>query len=116
LFRWARLRRLLSREHFSVDGTLIEAWASMKSFRPKDDADGPPPGGGPNDSWDFHGEQRRNDTHASTTDPEARLFRKGAGKGARLCFMGQLKARNSLQRKRCYHGYSFRPARPLALS
>jgi transposase len=91
----ARLRQLLSREHFSVDGTLIEAWASMKSFRPKDDADGPPPGSsGRNDSRDFHGEQRRNETHASTTDGEARLFRKGAGKEARLCFMGHLLMEN----------------------
>jgi transposase len=85
----ARVRQLLSREHFSVDGTLIEAWASLKSFRPKDDTDGPP-GGSRNGSRDFHGEQRRNDTHASTTDGEAWLFRKGAGKEAKLCFMGHL--------------------------
>src|SRR5688572_14175628 len=77
----ARVRQLLSREHFSVDGTLVEAWASMKSFRPKDGADKPPTSGR-NGSRDFHGEQRRNDTHASTTDGEARLFRKGAGKEA----------------------------------
>ena len=83
----ARVRQLLSREHFSVDGTLIEAWASMKSFRPRDGAD-QPPGGGRNRERDFHGERRRNDTHASTTDGDARLFRKGAGKEARLCFMG----------------------------
>jgi transposase len=89
----ARVRQLLSREHFSVDGTLIEAWASMKSFRPKDGAD-EPPGGGRNGSRDFHSEQRRNDTHASTTDAEARLFRKGAGKEARLCFMGHLLMEN----------------------
>jgi len=63
-----RVRQLLSREHFSVDGTLIEAWASMKSFRPKGGAD-EPPGGGRNGSRNFHGERRRNDTHASTTDP-----------------------------------------------
>jgi transposase len=75
----ARVRRLLS-----VDGTLIEAWASMKSFRPKDGVD-EPPGGGRNGSRDFHGERRRNATHASTTDAEARLFRKGAGKEAKLC-------------------------------
>src|ERR671910_3450550 len=68
----AHVRQLLRREHFSVDGTLIEAWASMKSFRPKDGAD-EPPDGGRNGSRDFHGEQRRNDTHASTTDAEARL-------------------------------------------
>jgi hypothetical protein len=83
----------LSREHFSVDGTLIEAWASIKSFRPKDGAD-EPPGGGRNGSSNFHGERRRNDTHASTTDAEARLFRKGAGKEARLCFMGHLLMEN----------------------
>ena len=74
----ARVRQLLSREHFSVDGTLVEAWASMKSFRPRDGGD-EPPGGGRNGSRDFHGEQRRNDSHASTTDGEARLFRKGTG-------------------------------------
>jgi transposase len=90
----ARLRQLLSREHFSVDGTLIVAWASMRSFRPKGDADEPPPDGGRNGSRDFHGEQRRNDTHRSTTDPEARLFRKGAGKEARLCSMGHLLMEN----------------------
>jgi transposase len=89
----AWLRQLLSREHFSVDGTLIEAWASMKSFRPKDGID-EPPGGGRNGSRNFHGEQRRNDTHASTTDAEARLFRKGAGKEAKLCFMGHLLMEN----------------------
>jgi hypothetical protein len=89
----ARLQQLLSREHFSVDGTLIEAWASMKSFRPKGGAD-EPPGDGRNGSRDFHGEQRRNDTHASTTDAEARLFRKGAGKEAKLCFMGHLLMEN----------------------
>jgi transposase len=89
----ARLRQLLSREHFSVDGTLIEAWASMKSFRPKNDG-GEPPASGRNGSRDFHGERRRNDTHASTTDGEARLFRKSAGKEARLCFMGHLLMEN----------------------
>jgi transposase len=89
----AQVRQLLSREHFSVDGTLVEAWASMKSFRPKDGAD-EPPGGGRNGSRDFHGEQRRNDTHVSTTDAEARLFRKGTGKEARLCFMGHLLMEN----------------------
>ena len=89
----AHVRQLLRREHFSVDGTLIEAWASMKSFRPKDGAD-EPPDGGRNGSRDFHGEQRRNDTHASTTEAEARLFRKGAGKEAKLCFMGHLLMEN----------------------
>jgi hypothetical protein len=89
----AQVRQRLSREHFSVDGTLIEAWASLKSFRPKDGAD-EAPGGGRNRSRDFHGEQRRNDSHASSTDAEARLFRKGAGKEARLCFMGHLLMEN----------------------
>jgi len=88
-----QVSRLLSRDHFSVDGTLIEAWASMKSFRPKDeegsggDRDGTG-GGGRNADRDFRGERRKNDTHASTTDPDARLYRKGRGKSAQLCFMG----------------------------
>jgi transposase len=72
-----RVKRLLSSDHFSVDGTLIEAWASMKSFRPKDDAGEPPAaGGGRNQEADFHGQKRSNETHVSTTDPEARLYRK----------------------------------------
>ena len=83
----AKVKRLLSSEHFSVDGTLIEAWASMKSFRPKDGS-GEPPAPGRNGERDFHGETRSNDTHASTTDPEARLARKSAGREAKLCFMG----------------------------
>ena len=82
-----RVKRLLSTEHFSVDGTLIEAWASMKSFRPKDGSD-EPPSGGRNAEVNFRGEVRSNATHASTTDPDARLYRKGAGKEAKLCFMG----------------------------
>ena len=84
-----RVKRLLSTDHFSVDGTLVEAWASMKSFRPKDGSGEPPsPGGGRNRETDFHGQKRSNETHASTTDPEARLYRKGPGKEAKLCFMG----------------------------
>ena len=87
----AREQRLLSEEHFSVDGTLLEAWASLKSFRPRDEdppssaalGDG---GGGRNREVDFRGERRRNETHRSTTDPEARLARKGKGKETRLCF------------------------------
>ena len=82
----ARQQRLLSEEHFSVDGTLLEAWASLKSFRPRDDDSPPPVGGGRNPTVDFRGERRRNETHRSTTDPEARLARKGKGKEARLCF------------------------------
>jgi transposase len=84
-----RVRRLLSSEHFSVDGTLIEAWASMKSFKPRDGFDEPPAsGGGRNAEADFHGQKRSNQTHVSTTDPDARLYRKGPGKEAKLCFIG----------------------------
>jgi hypothetical protein len=82
-----KVKLLLSDEHFSVDGTLIQAWASMKSFRPKDGS-GEPPDPGRNGERDFHGEQRTNETHASATDPEAKLFRKGRGKEAKLCFIG----------------------------
>lgn len=84
-----RVKRLLSSDHFSVDGTLIQAWASMKSLKPKDGAGEPPAdGGGRNVEADFHGQKRSNETHASTTDPDARLYRKGRGKEAKLCFMG----------------------------
>jgi transposase len=82
-----KVAALLSDEHFSVDGTLVQAWASMKSFRPKDGS-GEPPAPGRNGERDFHGEQRANDTHASASDPEARLYRKGRGKEAKLSFMG----------------------------
>ena len=74
-------RRLLSEEHFTVDGTLLEAWASLKSVRPKDEQD-PPAGGGRNPDRDFHGERRVNDTHASTTVSEARLYTKSKGQAA----------------------------------
>lgn len=83
---------LLSDEHFSVDSTLIEAAASLKSFRPRDEPPPPPrpDGGSPNNRWvDFHNQQRSNATHQSTTDPDARLYRKGPGKEARLSYMGQ---------------------------
>ena len=95
----SQVRQLLSSEHFSVDGTLIEAWASMKSFAPKDDSNPPSEKGhgdscGRNTERDFHGQKRRNDTHSSTTDPDARLFRKGAGKEAKLCHMGHLMTEN----------------------
>ena len=84
-----KVKKLLSSDHFSVDGTLIEAWASMKSVKPKDGAGGPPAqGGGRNAEADFHGQKRSNDTHASTTDPDARLYRKGKGKETKLCFIG----------------------------
>jgi transposase len=84
----ARAAGLMSDEHFTVDGTLIEAWASLKSFRPKneDPASKPPPDDSGNPSVDFHGEKRSNETHQSTTDPEARLARKGKGKEAKLAF------------------------------
>ena len=88
-----KVRRLLSSEHFSVDGSLIQAWASMKSFRPKD-GDDAPPGGGRNPSLDFRGERRSNVTHGSTTDPDALLYRKGPGMEARLCFVGHVLMEN----------------------
>jgi transposase len=94
-----RVKRLLSTDHFSVDGTLIEAWASMKSFKPKDGSNEPPTDeGGRNQDADFHGRKRSNDTHASTSDPEAKLYRKGSGKEAKICFMGHalMENRNSL--------------------
>jgi transposase len=82
----AERKRLLSREHFMVDGTLIEAWASIKSFKPKD---GPPSaGGGKNDNVDFKGQKLANDTHGSVTDPDARLYLKGKNKEAKLCYLG----------------------------
>ena len=92
-----QVSKLLSSEHFSVDGTLIEAWASVKSFVPKDGGGKPPSGtggGGRNVEANFHGEKRKNDTHSSTTDPDARLFRKGAGKEAKLCHMGHIMTEN----------------------
>jgi IS5 family transposase len=101
---------LLSEEHFSVDGTLVEAWASMKSFQPKTENDSEPPAApaeaapasdpeaGRNAEVDFHGQKRSNATHASVTDPEARLYRKGKGKEAKLCYMGHalMENRNGL--------------------
>jgi len=88
-----RVKRLLSDDHFSVDGTLIDAWASMKSFRPKDGS-GEPPGPGRNGERNFRKEKRSNETHASTTDPDARLYRKGNGRESRLCFMGHVLMEN----------------------
>ncbi len=90
----AQALNLLSDEHFTVDGTLIEAWASQKSFRPKTGGDGPPPEGGSNPEVNFRGEPRRNDTHASTTDPEARLYKKGKGREARLGYLGHVLMEN----------------------
>jgi len=88
-----KVKRLLSTDHFSVDGTLIEAWASIKSFRRKDGKD-EPPGPGRNSERGFHKEKRSNETHASTTDPDAKLYRKGDGQPAKLCFMGHLLMEN----------------------
>jgi transposase len=92
-----KVKRLLSHEHFSVDGTLLKAWASMKSFRPKDGS-GSPPGGGRNGERDFRAETRSNETHESTTDPDARLYRKGKGQESKLCYMGHalMENRNGL--------------------
>ncbi len=92
-----KVKLLLSSEHFSVDGTLLEAWASTKSFRPKDGS-GPPPDAGRNDEENFHGQKRSNESHASTTGPDARLYRKGRGKEAKPAFMGHalMENRNGL--------------------
>jgi IS5 family transposase len=100
-----KVKPLLSGEHFSVDGSLIDAWASMKSFQPSaahdggsDDDDQGAAGSdleqGRNPSRNFRGERRSNETHASTTDPDARLFRKGPGKEARLAYMGHVLMEN----------------------
>jgi len=96
IVRIARRKGLVSDEHFSVDGTLIDAWASMKSVRPKDGGDGGVGGGNP--EVDFKGQRRTNDTHASTTDPEARLARKGKGRESRLAYAGHalMENRNGL--------------------
>ena len=105
-----RVKRLLSIDHFSVDGTLIEAWASMKSLRPKDETGDHPPAGprdgsssGRNGEVDFQGERRRNATHVSRTDPDARLYRKGRGREAKLCYLGHalMENRNGLIVETC---------------
>ncbi len=84
----ADTERLLSDEHFTVDGTLLESWASQKSFRPRDQD--PPIGGGGNPTVNFHGQRRTNATHQSTTDPDARLYKKARGREARLGYLGHL--------------------------
>jgi transposase len=90
----ARAKDFISDEHFTVDGTLLEAWAGAKSFRPKDEKN-PPPGDDPgNPTVDFHGQRRTNDTHESTTDPEAKMARKGKGKEAKLSYSGNLLVEN----------------------
>ena len=86
-----RAKPFMSDEHFTVDGTLIEAWASHKSFRRKDGKGKPPEAGG---DVDFHGEKRKNETHASTTDPDARLFRKSKGSEAKLSYLGHVLMEN----------------------
>jgi transposase len=93
-----KVERLLSSDHFSVDGTLIEAWASIKSFRKKDGDDNDSQGPGRNAERNFHKEKRSNETHQSTTDPEARLYKKGDGQPAKLCYMGHalIENRNGL--------------------
>jgi transposase len=88
------VRGLLSDDHFSVDGTLIEAFASMKSFRPREGGGDGGAGGGRNSAADFRGQRRRNDTHASTTDGDARLYRKGRGQESRLAYLGHLLSEN----------------------
>jgi transposase len=91
----ARERALLSDEHFTVDGTLIEAWAGQKSFKRKAiDTPPPPPDDPGNPSIDFRGERRTNATHASTTDPDARLYKKARGKEAKLCYLGHVLMEN----------------------
>ena len=89
----AKALNLLSDEHFTVDGTLIEAWASQKSFKPKTGGEEPPPGGS-NPEVNFRREKRRNDTHQSTTDPEARLYKKAKGQEAKLGYLGHVLMEN----------------------
>jgi hypothetical protein len=84
---------LISDEHFTVDGTLLEAWASLKSFQAKDKQDAPPDDPG-NPTVDFHGQERSNETHQSKTDPDALLARKGKGKEAKLSYNGNLLVEN----------------------
>jgi transposase len=90
----AQTHRLLSDEHFTVDGTLLEAWASSKSFRPKDQDREPPPDDPSNPTVNFRGERRTNATHQSTTDPEARLYKKGVGRPAQLAYLGHVLMEN----------------------
>ena len=88
--RQARGPGLLCDEHFTVDGTQLEAWASLKSFRPRTGPRGTPPDDPGNPTVDFHGERRRNDTHQSTTDPQAQLYRKDSGREATLAYLGHV--------------------------
>jgi hypothetical protein len=100
-----KVKRLLSQEHFTVDGTLLKAWAGMKSFRRKDGKDDPP-GGGPNAERDFRGEKRSNQAHASTTDPDARPYRKGNGQESRLCCLGHVLMENRHAAQTCLFSLS----------
>ena len=95
------VKQLLSSEHFSVDGTLIDAWASMKSFRRKDGSDDEPSGPGRNAERNFRGEKRSNDTHASVTDPDARLYRKSRGQPSPALLHGASADREPEQRADC---------------
>jgi len=90
----ARAQHLLSDEHFTVDGTLIEAWAGQKSFKKKGDKSGDSSGDPGNPTVDFKGEKRTNDTHQSTTDPEARLYKKAKGQESKLCYLGHVAMEN----------------------
>jgi transposase len=90
----ARKKRLLSSEHFTVDGTLIESWAGQKSFRRKDSPPPEPPDDAGNPTVNFHGETRSNETHQSTTDPESRLYRKGRGQASKLAYLGHVLMEN----------------------
>jgi transposase len=90
----ARRKRLLSSEHFTVDGTLIEAWAGQKSFRRKESEPAEPPDDPGNPTVNFHGEKRSNETHQSTTDPESRLYRKGRGQESKLAYLGHVLMEN----------------------
>src|SRR5579863_3203648 len=98
VLKQARVQQLLSADHFTVDGTLIEAWAGQKSFQRKDGKTPPPEDGGSNPTVNFHGDARRNDTHRSTTHPEARLFKKSRGSESKLSYMAH-----------CIDGESQRP-------
>src|SRR5262249_34591861 len=98
VLKQARRKRLLSSEHFTVDGTLIEAWAGQKSFQLKDDDDilkpPPPPDPGSNPTINYRKQKRSNDTHQSKTDPLARLYKKTRGSEARLCYLGHVLTEN----------------------
>jgi transposase len=89
-----RVKKLLSTDHFSIDGTLIEAWTSIKSFKTNYGPGDPPADGGRNTEANFQDDKRSDQTHASTTDPDGRLYRKGAGKGAKLCLLGHALVEN----------------------